>query len=414
MTDMTAGDLPDVLVVGAGIGGLALALELHAAGRSVQLVEAVGEIGAVGVGINILPHAAQVLADLGLLPALEAAGVATADSYYFNRFGQQIHREQLGRAAGHSFPQLSLHRGDLHAVLYRAVVERLGVAAVLTGVRATGFTQECATVHAVQTVDGSPVPPIRARALVGCDGIKSVVRRQLHPDEGAPRYSGITMWRGTTVSPPILGGAAMIRAGWLATGKMVIYPIRDAIDADGSQLVNWVAELETVQRTTRGWTTEGSLVDFAAAFEDWTFPWLDVPDMLARADSVLEYPMVDQDPLPSWGTGRVTLLGDAAHPMVPRGSNGAGQAILDARALRTHLVAAPDVVTALARYEAERRPATSAVVLANRVTPPDAILREVYERTGDRAFDDISDVIAPAEMADLLRTYRQLTSGTDR
>jgi len=198
---MTAGDLPDVLVVGAGIGGLALALELHAAGR--------------------------------------------------------------------------------------------------TGVRATGFTQDdaCATVHAVQTVDGSPVPPIRARALVGCDGIKSVVRRQLHPDEGAPRYSGITMWRGTTVSPPILGGAAMIRAGWLATGKMVIYPIRDAIDADGSQLVNWVAELETVQRTTRGWTTEGSLVDFAAAFEDWTFPWLDVPDMLARADSVLEYPMVDQDPL---------------------------------------------------------------------------------------------------------------------
>jgi 2-polyprenyl-6-methoxyphenol hydroxylase-like FAD-dependent oxidoreductase len=415
MTDMTGADLPDVLVVGAGIGGLTLALELHAAGRRVEVVEVVEEIGAVGVGINVLPHASRVLAELGLLPDLEAAGIATSDGYYFNRFGQLIHRERLGRSAGHSYPQLSLHRGDLHGILHRAVLDRLGPSAVRTGVHCTGFEQDddVVTLHAVTTAGGSPLPPIRGRAAVGCDGIRSTLRRQLHPDEGAPRYSGVNMWRGTSVAPPILGGSAMVRAGWLTTGKVVIYPIRDLVNAGGAQLVNWVAELETAQHKTRAWNTEGSLADFAAAFADWSFPWLDVPDLLARAESVLEYPMVDQDPLPSWGVGRVTLLGDAAHPMVPRGSNGAGQAILDARSLRVHLESTPDVVAALAGYEAERRPATSAVVLANRQTPPDAILREVYERTGDRAFDDISEVISAEEMEDLLGRYRQLTSGSD-
>ncbi|AEY85496.1 FAD dependent monooxygenase [Streptomyces hygroscopicus subsp. jinggangensis 5008] len=206
----------------------------------------------------------------------------------------------------------------------------------------------------------------------------------------------------------------MVRAGWLTTGKLVVYPIRQDVDGRGNQLINWAAELETPTHKARAWNTAGDLADFADAFADWKFDWLDVPALLAQAESVLEYPMVDQDPLPFWGEGRVTLLGDAAHPMVPRGSNGGSQAILDARALRRHLDAAPDVEQAWAAYESERRPATSAIVLANRKTSPDALLREVYERTGDRAFDNISDVISPDEMETVLQQYRLLTAGANR
>jgi 2-polyprenyl-6-methoxyphenol hydroxylase-like FAD-dependent oxidoreductase len=340
--------------------------------------------------------------------------VTTRDGYYFNRFGQLIHREVLGTDAGHAFPQLSIHRGDLHTVLLQAVRDRLGPDAIRTGVRCVGFQQDRDGVSALvqATADGRELPPVRANALVGCDGIHSAVRKQLHPDEGTPRYSGVNMWRGVTVAPPFLSGAAMVRAGWLATGKLVMYPIRRNIDGQGNQLINWVAELETPAHKARAWNTPGDLTDFSAAFADWKFDWLDVPALLAEAESVLEYPMVDQDPLPFWGEGRVTLLGDAAHPMVPRGSNGAAQAILDARALRRHLATA-DVGRALADYEQERRPATSAIVLANRATPPDAILREVYERTGDSAFTDISDVISPNEMETLLHRYRQLTTSPD-
>jgi 2-polyprenyl-6-methoxyphenol hydroxylase-like FAD-dependent oxidoreductase len=171
---------------------------------------------------------------------------------------------------------------------------------------------------------------------IACDGINSAIRKQFFPDEGEPRYSGVNMWRGVTGWKPILSGASMVRAGWLVHGKMVIYPIRPA-GADGLQLVNWVAEIETPNYRKRDWNRSGSFDDFIGAFADWHFDWLDVPAFIRAADSVLEFPMVDQDPLPRWSFDRITLLGDAAHPMVPRGSNGAGQAILDARALTSAL-----------------------------------------------------------------------------
>jgi 2-polyprenyl-6-methoxyphenol hydroxylase-like FAD-dependent oxidoreductase len=229
----------------------------------------------------------------------------------------------------------------------------------------------------------------------------------LFPDEGEPRYSGVNMWRGVTRWQPMLSGASMVRAGWLAHGKMVIYPIRPT-DADGLQLVNWVAEIETPDYRKRDWNRAGALEDFIGAFADWHFDWLDVPAFIRAADSVLEFPMVDQDPLPRWSFGRVTLLGDAAHPMVPRGSNGAGQAILDARALTAAFVGNANPVAALAAYEQQRLEATTRIVLTNRSNPPDAILREVFQRTGDRRFNAIEDVISREELVGLSESYKQI------
>jgi 2-polyprenyl-6-methoxyphenol hydroxylase-like FAD-dependent oxidoreductase len=240
-----------------------------------------------------------------------------------------------------------------------------------------------------------------------------VVRKQLYPGEGEPRYSGVNMWRGVTRWKPILSGATMLRAGWLKGGKLVHYPIRDRIDAEGRQLVNWLWELETPSYKRWDWNRPARLEDFIAGVEDWKFDWLDVPAFFRAADVVLEYPMVDKDPLPAWSFGRVSLLGDAAHPMYPRGSNGAGQAILDAKALAEALDEDTDVPRALKAYEEERLLPTSNVVLENRRNPPDAILREIYERTGDRPFERIEAVISAEELKAISERYKVI-AGHDK
>ncbi|WP_067142541.1 flavin-dependent oxidoreductase [Microtetraspora malaysiensis] len=397
----------EILIVGAGIAGLVLALELHDAGIGCRVYEAVPEVGAVGVGINLLPHATRVLHRLGLGEQLGQVAVVTRESVFFNRFGQLIYREPAGRHAGYDHPQYSIHRGDLQALLLAAVRERLGHDAVVLGHRCVRAEQDEHGVTAHFTgPGGDDLPSVRARALVACDGIHSALRKQLHPDEGEPRYSGINMWRGVTKGRPFLSGASMVRAGWIDRGKLVAYPIRNL--PDGDQLLNWVVEIQTPRHLQRDWNRRGHLEDFIGAFEDWHFDWLDVPAMMRGSQTVLEYPMVDQDPLDHWSVGRITLLGDAAHPMVPRGSNGAGQAILDARALRNHLSTAPDPMSALRAYEAERLPATAQVVLANRSMPPDVIIHEVWQRTGDRPFDSIDDVIKVEELAEISQRYKEI------
>ncbi len=401
----------EIAIVGAGIGGLTLALMLHRAGLPCRVYESASSIRALGVGINLLPHASKALGALGLEQALARVSVLTQEAVFYNRFGQLIHQEPLGRAAGYADPQYSIHRGDLQMVLLDAVRERMGDDAVVTGWRCTGFEAgpQGARALFVHTDTGEALPPVEASAIIGCDGLHSAIRRQLHPDEGPPRYSGVNMWRGVTVHPPILSGASMIRAGWLANGKMVIYPIRNDVDGRGNQLVNWVAEIETPHHQKRDWNRAGRLEDFIGAFEDWTFDWLDVPALIRGAQTVLEFPMIDQDPLPFWTRGTVTLLGDAAHPMVPRGSNGAGQAVLDAVSLTRCLLASPgDAATALAAYEAERLPITSEVVLTNRRNPPDAINREVFLRTGDKPFTDIDQVISRDELRALSEGYKKV------
>ncbi len=402
--------MPDVLIVGGGIGGLTLALELSRRGIGCRVFESAPEIKAVGVGVNLLPHAMRAFSELGLQPALERVAIETKEAAFYNRFGQLIYREPLGRRAGYEWPQLSIHRGDLQMVLLEAFKQRIGPDRLHLDVHCTGFEQDAEKVK-ILFKDGSTA---EGGAAIGCDGIHSVIRRQLYPAEGPPRYSGINMWRGVTRWMPVLSGASMVRAGWLKTGKLVHYPIRNNIDPQGRQLVNWLWEIETPDYKPWDWNRTARVEDFIADVANWQFTWLDVPAFFRAAEVVLEYPMVDKDPLPAWSFGRVTLLGDAAHPMYPRGSNGAGQAILDARTLAECLLKAKgNVEKALRAYEAQRLGPTSNVVLENRSNPPDAILREIYQRTGDRPFDRIDSVISPDELKALSDRYKTV-AGYDK
>jgi 5-methylphenazine-1-carboxylate 1-monooxygenase len=402
--------MDDIIIVGAGVGGLTLGLALHAAGIPCRIFESAAEIRPIGVGINLLPHATRELAALGLEADLARVAIATTDATFFNRFGQLIYQEPLGRAAGYEHPQFSIHRGDLQRVLLDAFRARAGHDRLHTSHHCASVEQDESgvSVHFSDGPGGASRSTIRGRVAIACDGINSAVRKQFFPGEGEPRYSGVNMWRGVTRWKPILSGASMVRAGWLSHGKMVIYPIRRASDADGLQLINWVAEIETAVYRKRDWNRPGSIDDFIGAFADWHFDWLDIPALIRAADSVLEFPMVDQDPLPRWSFGRITLLGDAAHPMVPRGSNGAGQAILDARALTSALLENRDSVAALAAYEKQRLEATTRIVLTNRTNPPDAILREVFQRTHDRPFGAIEDVISRDELVALSEGYKRI------
>lgn len=398
------------VIIGGGIGGLTLALMLHRAGIPCRVYEAVPELKEVGVGINLLPHASRELIELGLQAALEERAIITRESCFFNRFGQFIHREPVGRAAGQHWPQYSIHRADLHDVLLAAAIERIGAEHILMGWRCTGVEQDDAGV----TIHFQDRPSQRGRVAIACDGIKSVVRRQLFPAEGAPLYSGINMWRGVTIQEPFLTGASMVRIGWLNTAKLLVYPIRNNVDGQGRQLINWVMDVATEDYPSeQDWDYRGAADDFIERVQDWRFGWLDVPEMCRNAEQILQYPMVDRDPLPRWSHGRITLLGDAAHPMYPRGANGSAQAILDCVALTRELAGHEDPERALQAYEAERLPATAKVVLTNRSAPPDVILREVATRTGDKPFERIDDVISHSEMMALSARY-ETVAGYDK
>jgi 2-polyprenyl-6-methoxyphenol hydroxylase-like FAD-dependent oxidoreductase len=299
----------EVLIIGAGIGGLTLGLMLHRAGIACRIFEASPELKAVGVGINILPHASRELCALGLEDALAKVAVTTREYCFYNRFGQYIYSEPAGRFAGYDVPQFSIHRGDLQMVLLDAFIARAGADKVILGrrCRQVDYDGDEAIAH-FEDVNGKPLPVERGAVAVSCEGIHSVLRKQLYPDEGPPKYSGINMWRGVTRWQPILTGASMIRIGWHHPAKLLIYPIRNNIDAEGRQLVNWVCDIETPQYQARDWNRRGRLEDFLPAMADWHFDWLDVPQFIRSADAILEYPMVDQDPLPRWSFGRLTLL----------------------------------------------------------------------------------------------------------
>jgi 2-polyprenyl-6-methoxyphenol hydroxylase-like FAD-dependent oxidoreductase len=348
------------------------------------------------------------LAALGVQPQLEAVGIENLESVFFNRFGQFIYREARGRHAGYPLPEIGIHRGKLHRILFESALERLGPGRIHTGHRCTGLSQDEGGVTLNFTdARGQARPPVRASVAVACDGIHSAVRKQFYPQEKVA-FAGINTWRGVTRHKPILTGKSYMRVGSIRTGKMVIYPIVDNIDGQGRQLINWMAEIEGSSQTMNDWNQGGQADDFISIFKDWTFEWLDVPALIRNADQILEYPMVDKDPVPQWTFGRITLMGDAAHPMYPRGSNGSAQALIDARTLATELSRGGDPVAALSAYEAQRREATAKVVLTNRSQPPDLINIRVEELSGDRPYRHIDDIISQDELRALSDNYKKI------
>jgi 2-polyprenyl-6-methoxyphenol hydroxylase-like FAD-dependent oxidoreductase len=396
-----------IAIAGGGIGGLAAALALSQSGHDVYVHEAAPELQPLGVGINLLPHATRVLAHYGLVGDLLKVGVETRELVYHNRHGQRIWAEPRGKFAGFEAPQVSLSRGALHYGLLAAVEDRIGASRVMRDRKLTGFTQTADAIVARFIDAAGNDDVIEADILVCSDGIHSAARSALYPDEGAPLYSGRTLWRATSFAKPYLTGATMIMAGH-QDQKFVCYPI-EPVRPDGLQRINWIAELRIpLSRRREDWNREGSLADFAPQFESWKFDWLDVPALIHATDAVYEYPMVDRDPLPRWSHGRMTLLGDAAHPMYPIGSNGASQAILDVDALVRALSANADPVQALAAYEAERLPATAAIVRANRQNGPEHCMQLAEERAPN-GFDRTEDVFAEGELQAMADRYKVLT-----
>ena len=401
-----------VLIAGGGIGGLVAGMALKRAGLDPVVFESVPEVRSLGVGINLLPHAVRVLTRLGLGPKLAAAGVETAELAYFNKFGQLIWREPRGLAAGYRWPQYSIHRGRLQMMLLDEARKVLGDANVRTGCHLADFEDRGDEVRATFTDRrfGRVVADETGDVLVGCDGIHSAVRRWFYPDEGPPRFSGQILWRGVTeAADPFLTGRSMIMAGHAAQ-KFVAYPICPKSAAAGRPLVNWIAELAVGPDhdiATRDWNRRADKSTFAPAFADWRFDWLDVPGLIGRAAEVFEYPMSDRDPVPQWSFGRVTLLGDAAHPMYPIGSNGASQAILDAAALADELARDTDPIDALRRYEERRIGPTAAIVHSNRGMGPEVVMQMAEDRAPD-GFDELSEVFAPGELEEVARRYKRL------
>ena len=404
----------DIAVVGGGIGGLTLALALHQRGIPCRVYESASEVRELGVGITLLPHAMREMTTLGLAETLTRRGIENRESCFFNRFGQLIFTEPRGRFAGYPYPEVGLHRGRVHMTLWDAAVARLGPERLLTDHQCVGLeqTEERVTLHFRSSLTGATREPVGADVVIACDGVNSAVRRQFYPGEEL-RFVGINTWRGVTRAKPFLTGRSYVRAGSMERGNIVIYPIIDDVDGEGRQLINWTTQVTQPGYDRNDWNKPGRLEDFIHIYASWRFDWLDVPDLIRRSDVIFEYPMVDRDPVDRWTFGRVTLLGDAAHPMYPRGSNGAGQAILDASALADALASVPDPVAALHVYEARRLGATANVVRMNRTNPPDAILREVHVRGGDKPFRRIEDIISREELVALSDGYKRV-AGYDK
>lgn len=394
-----------ILIAGGGIAGLSLGLTLHQIGVSFRIFEAVPELKPLGVGINLQPNAVRELYDLGLEQELDAIGVKTRQLGFYSKLGNTIWEEPRGTSAGYAWPQYSVHRGKLQMMLYQALVERAGPDCLVTGARAAGF---------VTTSSGAALflengQRAEGQLLIAADGIHSALRAQMQPEEGAPIWNGRILWRATTRAPEFKGGASMAMIGHNHL-RLVAYPISQP-GADGSVTMNWIAEKSfdpSAPWRKEDWNRPADIAEFLPDFESWRFDWIDVPELIRGAETVYEYPMVDRDPLECWTEGSVTLMGDAAHPTYPVGSNGASQAIVDARVIGAMLLEHGVNAGALQAYEAKVRPLATAVGLANRAGGgPDAVLQQV-EDLCEGSFQDISQIIPRDDLAAHAAKYKSI------
>ncbi len=400
-----------VLIAGGGIGGLTLALSLHQVGIPCRIFESVPELKPLGVGINVLPHAVRELTELGLLDRLDAAGVRTKELSYFSKRGKPIWTEPRGLEAGYKWPQFSIHRGVLQQILLDTVIERLGRESLLNNHHLASFedTPDGVTARFIDKATGKDAGSYDGALLIAADGIHSAVRAKPYSDEGPPIWNGRILWRGITESNAFLSGRTMIMAGHESL-KFVCYPISNAPLPNGKFRINWIAERyfpPDHQWRREDYNRAAKLEEFLPWFEDWRFDWLDVPGLIRNCDHAYEYPLVDRDPLDRWTFGNVTLMGDAAHPMYPIGSNGASQAILDARVLTREILKHGQTASALHAYEAERRPATTELVRLNRRNGPEQVMQLVEERAPD-GFGVITDVMSRQELEDVANTYKRV------
>jgi 2-polyprenyl-6-methoxyphenol hydroxylase-like FAD-dependent oxidoreductase len=400
-----------VLIAGGGIGGLTLALSLHQIGVPCRVFESVPALKPLGVGINVLPHAVRELIELGLHDQLDASGVRTRELAFFSKQGKPIWSEPRGIEAGYKWPQFSIHRGRLQQILLDTAIERLGAENILTSHHLTGWTETPEGIRAdfIDKATGKSAGSHDGTLLIAADGIHSAIRQKLYPQEGAPLWNGRILWRGITKGDAFLTGRTMIMAGHEIL-KFVCYPISQEPDADGKYDINWVAERHmppTYEWRREDYNRAARLDEFLPWFKDWRFDWLDVPGLISNCPHAYEYPLVDRDPVDRWTFGRVTLMGDAAHPMYPIGSNGASQAILDARVLTREILALGEVPAALEAYEAERRPATTDLVMLNRRNGPEQVMQIVEERAPE-GFNVVTDVLSQQELEDIAANYKRV------
>ena len=401
-----------IVIAGAGIGGLTAAMCLKQAGFDVEVFDQMSELRPLGVGINIQAGAVRILSSLGMEPALAATGIETRELRYANRHGQTIWADPRGRHAGLPWPQFSIHRGELQMILFETAKKIVGADKIKFGRRISTFEPKGNKVIAT-FVDrsGNTAETTESDVLIGADGIHSAVRAHFYPNEGPPKWQGILMWRGVTVGKPYLGGATMVQAGH-HTQKFVCYPISRAHAEKGEALINWICDLhmgDGAMLPREDWNRPGKLGDFLPRFKDWKFDWLDVPEVIRKAHTILEFPMVDRDPLPRWSHGRITLLGDAAHPMYPIGSNGASQAIIDGEAITQELSAGGDPEAALRRYEKRRLPPMARIVESNRRKGIDIML-DIVEERAPQGFDNLDAVLPPQELEKIVADYKQLVA----
>jgi 5-methylphenazine-1-carboxylate 1-monooxygenase len=394
----------EIIIVGGGIGGLSLALSLHQAGFNVRVYEAVRDLLPLGVGINLQPTAVRELVELGLGDALTETGIATQRLNLYNKLGQLIRSEPRGLAAGYRWPQYSIHRGRLQLLLLNAVRERIGHDRLRSGLTFTTFEQTGGRVRGrFRNCESGEVVVDEADVLIGADGIHSAVRRQLYPAEGGPRFAKQLLWRAAVDADAFLDGRTMVIAGHFHQ-RIIAYPIARA--TGGKLLTNWICQMTVTEAAPprEDWNRRVAKDKVLAAFGSWRFPWLDLPTLIGQSPDIYEFPLVDRDPVSAWTFGRVTLIGDAAHPMQPIGSQAGSQAIVDARTLTRALIAHDDPVAALAQYDSERRPAMNDITLRNRGFGPEAAMQLVEERAPN-GFARISDVISREELDRIANSF---------